>query len=216
MKILSHKLSNSTPQYAGKKSSLISFHSKMSDGESCNKHAIHMDLHTGTHIDFPLHFCEEGKSLCDYNNDGIFIFNNWNIIESDIPPNGLIEFLDLSNTMLDTECLLIRTNWEKIRETDSKRYALEGPGLHAELASKLKKKLPHIKCIGFDFISLTSYRHREHGRVAHRKFLCESDILIIEDMRLSTVLGVSGALHIVPLQVKRADGTPVTAYIMDK
>ena len=216
MKILSHKLSNHTPQYAGIKSSLISFDSKMSDGKSCNKHSIHMDLHTGTHIDFPLHFCEEGKSLCDYDNDGIFLFKNWNIIESDIPPNGLIDSVNLSNINSDTECLLIRTNWEKIRETDSKRYALEGPGLHADLAIRLKNQLPNIKCVGFDFISLTSYRHREHGRVAHRKFLCESDILIIEDMRLSTVLDTSGVLHIVPLQVKGADGTPVTAYIIDE
>lgn len=215
MKILSHKLTNTTPQYAGLKSQLVSFETRISDGKSCNKHFIHMDLHTGTHIDFPLHFCESGKSLCDYDNSGIFIFKNWNLTMCSIPPNGLIKDLNLSGINKDTECLLIKTGWENYRESDSNLYAVEGPGLHADLAMTLKKQLPKIKCIGFDFISLTSFRHREHGRLAHKKFLCDSDILVIEDMSLCGIHGVSGVLHIVPLQVAGVDGTPVTAYILE-
>ena len=36
---------------------------KMEDGAACNLSAFSMCAHNGTHVDAPLHFCSDGKSI---------------------------------------------------------------------------------------------------------------------------------------------------------
>ena len=77
-------------------------------------------------------------------------------------------------------------NYCNLRGTQ--KYIFDNPGLDRKLASKLKAFLPDLRVIGFDFISLTSWNHREHGRESHRAFLgSDNDFLIIEDMDLTLI-----------------------------
>jgi kynurenine formamidase len=74
--------------------------------------------------------------------------------------------------------------------------------------------------IGFDFISLSSYAHRDLGREAHRAFLAELEIdgdnkdpiLIIEDMDLSKIKICLSKIIVSPLRFEMADGAPVTVF----
>ena len=210
MNLLSHKITSTTPEYGGYKKLLIDQKLKIEDGDSCNKFDLRIDLHTGTHIDFPKHFCPKGNSINYIIEKGYIRFKKWDYIELLIDNGKLINTINSKNLDLDIECLLIRTGWENRRNNDE--YIFEGPGIHKDLAAKLKKIFPNLKAIGFDFISLTSYMHREHGRLAHKEFLCKNEILIIEDMKLSTLQNNNGTILITPWLIENVDGCPVNVY----
>jgi len=61
------------------------------------------------------------------------------------------------------------------------------------------------------FISISSLKHRDKGRMAHREFL-QRGILIFEDMRLSELQPHTHLQKIIalPLRFKQGDGAPVT------
>ncbi|MCD4652235.1 MAG: hypothetical protein K8S56_10695 [Candidatus Cloacimonetes bacterium] len=65
--------------------------------------------------------------------------------------------------------------------------------------------------IGMDFISVSSLRHREIGRSAHKSFL-KLDILLIEDMSLSVLNSSCEIKEVIalPLRFSNADGAPCT------
>ena len=64
-----------------------------------------------------------------------------------------------------------------------------------------------------DFISLTSWNHREHGRLSHRSFLGEiNNFLIIEDMNLDKINYNTkiNTLILAPLRTVDGNGGSVT------
>ena len=211
MILLSHNLNESTPEYANGDSLKIFSICSIANDDSCNKMGLSMDLHTGTHVDFPRHFCNHGSSIDELEDYGIFSFSKWKLIEIEVEPRSLINDLDFINLEIDNEVtlLLIRTGWESKRH-ERENYALNGPGLHSELAVKLRQKFPNLIAVGFDFISLTSYAHREHGRIAHKRFLCDIGLIVIEDVKLADFNEFEGTIQMVPWQIQGADGVPVT------
>ena len=186
MILLSHNLNKSTPEYANGDSLKIFSICSMSNDDSCNKMGLSLDLYTGTHEDFSRHFCNKCASFDEMDNHGIFSFLQWKLLDIEVEPRCLIYDLGLKNLDIDYEVtlLLIRSGWESKR-TERENYALNGQGLHAELAVKLLRKFPNLLAIGFDFISLTSHAHRENGRIAHKKFLCNKGLIIIEDVKIA-------------------------------
>jgi arylformamidase len=53
----------STPVYEGDPETRVEFLKKIDDGDEFNLSAISMCSHAGTHIDAPLHFCEDGSPI---------------------------------------------------------------------------------------------------------------------------------------------------------
>ena len=73
------------------------------------------------------------------------------------------------------------------------------------------EKCKSIKAIGFDSISLSSLKHREEGRRAHKLFLL-NDIRIFEDLKLSGIKPPSSFQTVIslPLIIDGCDGGPCT------
>ena len=57
-------------------------------------------------------------------------------------------------------------------------------------------------------ISLTSKLNREEGKLSHLNFLITEDILILEDMDLSSLRSSPSLIIVSPLQVEKSDGVP--------
>ena len=112
----------------------------------------------------------------------------------------------------DVDLLLIRTGYEDLRGDDA--YWNNNPGLAPELADYLRKTYPKLRCVGFDFISVTSWQHRPEGRLAHKAFLApdngDREIWAIEDMSLKDAPSVIKRVVVAPLLVEDGNGTAVT------
>lgn len=62
---LSHKIEDLLPEYPGdEETRLVNTRKLKTDGYT--NHRLHIDMHSGTHIDSPMHFVESKKYICDY------------------------------------------------------------------------------------------------------------------------------------------------------
>jgi kynurenine formamidase len=209
---LSYELTDSLSGYGDGARIKIEKSRQMCCGDTSNNTEFFMPTHFGTHMDYPFHFSMEGKTGSSYDADS-FIFEKIAFQELDLRSreNKMICPEDIDSSLpVDSEILLIKTFYSDIR--DEEDYWKNGPGFQPETASKLKEIMPNLKAIAFDSISLTNFQNRELGRVAHKAFLMENDLLIIEDVNLCKVNGatVFKELIIAPLRFKNADGAPVT------
>ena len=122
------------------------------------------------------------------------------------------------NLSADIEILLIRTGFESFRGID--RYWNDNPGLSSSLPRYLRTHFPKLRCVGFDFISITSWKHRAEGRKSHKAFLSpakdQKPILAIEDMSLKRASSKIDWLVVSPLLVENSNGAPVTVIANQK
>ncbi len=208
--VLSHSINKKTPLYGGKRKVGLSRTRVMGKNGSSNVLGMTFNTHTSTHIDVPFHFIADAKTVTDYSPDS-WIFNNVLIKELRVETGGSIDERDFLNLDYDrdTELLIIKTGLERIR--GEKAYTGESPVVSSRLALFFKRRLPKLRAIGFDFISLSSLMDREEGRKAHRAFLGKG-ILIIEDMRLLGLDSRPDFVLVSPLFIDKADGAPVSVW----
>ena len=206
---LSHLLCDSTPLYGGYGSVAIRPEKKIALGDSCNTHCLSFPNHAGTHIDFPYHFDDEGKKLTDYSPE-FWIFTNPYVVYVYAQHDELIDLDDnnLQKIPEGTDFVIFKTGFQKNRPLDT--YYKHNPGLNTGLAKRLRNRCPQIRAVGMDFISASSFQKREVGRLVHKEFLVENEILLIEDMDLSEISGPIKKLVCLPLRVEGLDGSPVT------
>ena len=212
IKYLSYYISNETPLYGNGKGIHFSPDKEMIKGDSCNTINLAFPNHSGTHIDFPYHFNQEGKTINDYPAE-YWQFDHVETIDlsGKVDDNQIIgtDFFSGLGT-LTTELLLIKTGYGAYRGTN--RYTLTPPGLSANLAPFLRKNFPRLRCVGIDLISVSSYSNREEGRKAHHAFLNPDEgepILLIEDMNLNANI-LFNKVIVAPLLIDNADGAPCT------
>jgi arylformamidase len=207
---LSHFIKDDTPEYGGKKSISIVKTGQISEGASANSTSVSFSNHIGTHIDFPLHFSDTGKSLSDYP-ASFWTFEKVHIVNCHVGNDVIISetTFAIDDIPRDTEFLLIYTGFGRNRGKDI--YWNNNPGFSPSLARLLRNRCPKLKVIGFDFISLSSYQDRPLGRIAHKEFLIREDILIIEDMNLDQINDkVVNRIIALPILIKDIDGCPIT------
>jgi arylformamidase len=206
---LSYFLDSETPLYGGSKGIEIKPDRSIRNGDTANTKKLVLGNHSGTHIDFPNHFFENGKLSHDYE-ASFWIFNAPFLVKVNAGENELISFNDnlLESIPVETDFLILKTGFGNIRNTEA--YWNYNPGLHPSLASALRLRCPDLRVIGMDFISVTSFQNREIGRTAHKEFLGSSPILLVEDMDLSRLEESPRSLMCFPLMLNGADGAPVT------
>jgi len=207
---LSYYINEQTPLYGGEKAIELVKRSEISKGAGSNTKFLHFPNHLGTHIDFPNHFSDSGKTINDYSPS---FWNRLNVfvIDYQAKVGEIIDDVVLQCNIIpaNTEFLIINTGFGNRRE--KKVYWENNPGLDPRLAKIIKKQCPNIKIIGFDFISVSSYQNRLLGREAHREFLLENEILLIEDMKLDEIEGRNIiSITALPLMIDNIDGTPIT------
>ena len=203
---LSYFLNDQTPAYGGAKG-LVTLETtgSIDKGNTANQLRISIPNHIGTHIDFPFHFSNSGKKCVDYP-ASFWVFNKvgyLNCTIETVPEN-------LANLSEDIELLILKTGFGEKRE--SSEYWSSQPVIPAAFAKHFRSKFPQLRVFGFDLISLTSKLDREEGAIAHRAFLLEQDILILEDMALQNTASelFLNQVLIAPLMIDEADGVPCT------
>jgi len=213
MKFLSYNLSKSAPGYGPVKQKIdLKAVRSLLKGDSCQIYKLSFQNHWGTHIDCPAHFFESGKNVTDYEAD-FWFFRHPQVISVKAEPGGMISKLDFPIAIdREADLLILKSGWSKFRQR--KIYSLKNPGIAPEVGVWLRREYPKLRAIGFDWISLSSYAHRELGRDAHKAFLNPkaqgSPITIIENMYLPKDLKNLKEVWVAPLRVEGIDSAPCT------
>lgn len=214
--LLSHALDENTPLYGSIPAHHVFPYSEISKGDAVNTVVISIHNHTGTHIDAPKHFIDDGKQISEFTLDEL-IFTNPVMVNCLKDGAELIVPDDLkhaSQMFQKNDCLLLCTGFGKYRGEE--RYRAYNPGIAPETILWIRKEYPNIRCIGIDSISISSFQHRNEGIEAHKaafsikKGLGEP-LLLIEDMNLRALSNSKLKLVIVfPWQVNGIDSAPCT------
>jgi len=219
---LSFLLSVNTPVFPGSPSVEVRTFSSLLRGDCSNTFSISFYNRTGTHIDAPRHFYNDGKAITDFSFSE-FVYENPIVVSIPKQDSELImekDLLKYFDVIKEADLLLIRTGFTKFRLSEPLRYSSKSPGFTGEAAIYLKKSFPNLKAIGIDCISAAAPEHLDTGLEFHRVILdphrVEGCRFIIEDMDLTQVKSSLSQVIVVPFLVQGMDSAPCTIFGMIK
>ena len=168
-----------------------------------NESRIDIYLHTGSHVDAPYHFLQNGKTIEKINLEkfmGKAVVLDFTNAKNSITENNL------KNTKIKLQkedIVLLKTKNKPIKEFDFNFIYLEKSGAEY-LASK------KIKAVGLDSLSI----ERNQQNYDTHKILLSRNILIFEGLDLSKVKQGRYFFHGLPLKIRKGDGSPVRAILV--
>lgn len=203
---LSHIINERSPLYGGKGRVILKREKSIKKGDSCNTMLWSFSNHTGTHIDLPAHFIDNGKSVCGLSPADLIFKKPRLITLKNVEAGRMIGPDDLAGAR-NCDLLFIKTGLEKYR--NKAVYWKDSVALAPSLAGWLKKRCPALRAVGIDSISISNLNKRETGRQAHEAFLGRG-ILLIEDMKLGGLRSDPDMVIAAPMLVEGADASPCT------
>ncbi len=213
---LSYPLDINDPGFPGEPTLNLETCSSTDRGDVYNSSKIHLFNHFGSHFDAPRHFNPNGVTITELPLSQ-FIYEKPLLIDVPKKPGEMIEPNDLRphlSEIQQADLLLIRTGLEHIRKNNPQEYTDKGGAVSIQCAEFLIENAANLKAIGFDFISLASPAHPDHGVKAHQIMLgvySQNFICIIEDLTLSEVDKTKlKRIFAMPLRVKGIDSAQVT------
>ncbi|KKI94117.1 kynurenine formamidase [Bacillus sp. SA1-12] len=168
---------------------------------SVNVGQLNMSTHTGTHVDAPFHFDNDGKKVIDLDVN-IFI-GKAKVIH--LPNKSYIGVKELSGLDLKGVVrLLIRTDAWK----DRQKFPQSIPYFQPELSDYLSEV--GIRLLGVDLPSVDPLESKE--LLIHHQ-LSAHGIHILEGLVLTNVLPGDYEMAALPLPLVEGDGSPVRAVL---
>jgi arylformamidase len=179
--------------------------SSIAGGDGANVSGINFGLHTGTHMDAPLHFIDKADDI------------------TAVPPEILIgrarvinikhpEFIgkdELKNhDIRKNERILFRTrnsNEEWFRQEFKEDFVYLNDGGAEYLASI------DVSLVGIDYLSIAKFKEGERTH----KILLGKKIWIIEGLYLKDIEQGEYEMYALPLKITGADGAPVRVILKD-
>ncbi len=174
-----------------------------------NLELLFMSSHTGTHIDAPYHFSEDGLTVekiplnrLIQNAILIKIFKkrNQSITISDIK-----DFERKYEPIPQNSTIVFYTNWQK--NSKKSYFFTENPGLNENAAKYLVSK--NINLVGIDSPSIDLGKN---SKFPVHKIFSKKNILIVENLdNLEKIPSQKFLFSIFPLKLKGASGSPIRA-----
>ena len=170
--------------------------------DSINESSIHMNLHTGTHLDSPRHMMAEGWTMEDMPLDRLItrckLFDLSHVAEA-ITREDLVG-LDIQ----PGDFVLLKSQNSEGRVGDS-----DFVYIRKDAAAYLAEK--GIRGIGTDALGV---ERDQPGHPSHLAFL-EQGIIILEGLALKDVQPGEYLLIALPLSIRGAEGAPARAVLLE-
>jgi arylformamidase len=196
-------LDSNVPTYPGNTPFQLEAVKRLASGGSSNVSSVHMSAHTGTHVDAPRHFFDDGVGTEQLALE--VLCGRARVIElttrKGITPDDLASF-DLTEDVR----LLIKTHNSKL--WGSPEFNADYIGLTESAAHFLVEH--GVRLLGVDYVSVEEFK--KPGAPAHRTLLGAGTI-IIEGLNLRDVEPGTYELFCLPLSIVGADGAPARVVL---
>ncbi|MHB1697692.1 MAG: cyclase family protein [bacterium] len=183
----------------------IDNYSQIKKGAAANNSKISCGVHTGTHIDAPKHFIEEGQGIDKINLDRLI--GRCRVIEV---PDGVSpiskEFIEPLNIKKGDRLLFKTKNSEWINSGDNNfhtDYVYVAPEASIYMVEK------GVVLVGVDYLSVEGYHV---GHDTHRTLL-GAGVVIIEGLNLYNVAAGDYKIIALPIKIKDSNGAPARVLL---
>ncbi len=176
----------------------------LSQGDDCNLSHLAMGVHSGTHIDGPVHFVHQAAGVDEM--PLAATMGPARVIEITHPRQVTAEELR-PHALQPGERILLRTSnsprcWQAGGFVEDFVFISEDAAVHLAQTG--------VRAVGIDYLSVGGYR--ADGAKIHR-ILLEAGIWIIEGLDLSAVRAGSYDLICLPVKLHGSDGAPARAIL---
>ncbi|MBV9576007.1 MAG: cyclase family protein [Gammaproteobacteria bacterium] len=181
------------PQYKAKNIS------SLEKGSQFHLDEIKLGNHTGTHVDFPSHVIQRGKTSNDFPIHKLI--GRGLIIEVPNNESSITKDFIKNQPILKNDFVFFKTSNSKIPK-DSK-FTSNYVYIEPEAAEVLLQK--KVSVVGIDYISVDKY---EAENLPVHKLLLSKGVLIVEGLDLSNVPLGRCEIFIMPIKINKMDGLP--------
>jgi arylformamidase len=175
----------------------------MDKGSMVNSTVIHLNVHTGTHMDAPCHFVNATKDISQMPLDAMV--GKAKVMEvatgKDITKADIHKAEERIGALEEGGRVLFKTHFSSI-DWHLMPFDESYPALTAEAARYLLEKQTIL--VGIDYLSIAPY----NNLVEVHEILLGNEIWIIEGLNLSKAKEGNYEMIAAPLKIKGADGSP--------
>lgn len=180
----------------------------ISKGDKCNITQMQMGIHTGTHVDAPYHFIEDGGKL------GSIPIENFigPCLVVELDSKVIVEKQDLiKHNIAGYSRILLKTKNSELWENNINSFKADFIALGLDAAQYLVEM--NVILVGIDYLSIES--PRSHNNKVH-KLLLKNDIIILEGLNLSKVKAGLYELMCLPLKLQHCEGAPARVILRER
>jgi len=172
------------------------------DGQGVRETRLSINLHTGTHVDAPLHMIYKAATTTEFKPED-FIFRARVIDLSFVEDSITAE--TLKNIDIQTGDFLLFKTRNSLTDGFEKNFVFIEKSAAEYLASK------KVKGIGIDSLGI------ERSQIGHPSHvtLLQSDCLILEGLRLKGVPSGDYVLLAAPIKIRDVEAAPVRAILVE-
>ncbi|NIM93977.1 MAG: cyclase family protein [Anaerolineales bacterium] len=178
---------------------------KMGSGSSSNSSRLTCSVHTGTHVDAPIHFVKDGSGV-DSLPLNILIGRAYVV---DLPKATVLDAATLEEAGIPprTRRVLFKTKNSSLWAEGENEFIEDYVAVDASGAEWLVRK--GFQLVGVDYLSVGSFKE---GAKPHR-LLLGAGMVILEGINLSGVRKGRYTLYCLPLKIIGCDGAPARALL---
>jgi arylformamidase len=196
-------LAAGVPTYPGNPAFELQPLKRVASGDSSNVSRLIMGTHSGTHVDAPRHFFDDGAATDALELD--LLIGRARVI--DLPRRGGITADDLTAANLREDLrVLFRTPNSALWNDGA--FHPDYTHLTEDGARYLVRQ--GVKVVGVDYLSVEQFK--KPGAPAHRALLSHG-VVIIEGLNLSDVEAGLYEMYCLPLRVAGGDGAPARVVL---
>ena len=175
--------------------------SRVANGDASNVSQITLSTHTGTHVDAPWHFEDDGKRLDAV--DHTLFFGEATLY--DLSHLDIIRAEDLGDAALPPR-ILIKTRASKWSYEEPFRE--DFPAFDPTAAQRLVDE--GVRLVGIDYLSIEPFAQTE---CPTHHILLGNEVFIVEGLRLKDISPGTYPFTVLPLPLVGADGAPARAFL---
>lgn len=180
-----------TEPYTGDPETQVDTLANMENGDICNLSAIHMSVHSGTHIDAPKHFCEEGKAIDEIR----------------------LNTFTGKCTVISANRILTGEDMDELLPRCRRRILIHGEG-NAFLSASAARVIADSKVVlvGIDANSIAP----EYEVAMTHRILCDAGIAILENLDLSDISDGEYEICAFPIKFGGLEAAPCRAILLEQ
>ena len=198
-------IDESLPLWPGDPELRLHWAAKIEQGDLVKLTELSMSIHTGTHIDAPLHFLPQGKSIDNLNID-VFVGEAQVVAIPQEVDLITVEILRKLPT-INASRVLFKTKNSQFWGT--RNFQRDYVALEASAAQWLVDQ--GVQLVGIDYLSIAPF----NDPVPTHKILLSNNVVIIESLDLRSVEPGLYTLICLPLKLVGREAAPARAILMN-